>query len=593
MAPFPNRVSLVLLAFSATCALSDPSLAQAAPAQSLSGEWKVRLDPADTGLRDNWQSPILPDADWSTTTVPGNLPPGYVGTAWYRRTIPVTSRLARIAAEDRAKLLFRQVDDEAQVYLNGKLAVRHTQWNTPFFTSLAGFVPPPGGTLTIAVRVRNLGGPGGILRPVEITEVSNPVDLYKTEFYDRTPHSNLTQNGHLVMYSVYVRNFSPEGTFRALQARLPELKALGVNILWLLPIHEIGTVARKGKDGSPYAIRDYYSIDPALGTKEDFRVLVKAAHAEGMKVIIDCVMNHTSPDSVLTREHPDWFIRNAAGKPIPRNADWSDIVDLDWANRAVWEYNSRMLETWVRDYDIDGYRCDVADLMPDGFWRQLRPRLDRIKPGGIFMLAESSNPVQHLNGFDMTYNQDVRAVAAGVIREGQSAELLRTALLTSEFGFPRGATQMLFVENHDLGRALNVFGGPDQAKLAAVLTATLPGVPLLYTGTEVGANADRDATFMVRTPVDFTRDPHGMRPFWTDLLALRSRHQALQTGTLKILESTPADKSLAYERQSGQDRVVLVLNLSPSPAQIRVKTPLVPDGSVTLPPWGWKLLTRK
>ncbi|MBX7245212.1 MAG: hypothetical protein K1X53_06915 [Candidatus Sumerlaeaceae bacterium] len=563
-----------------------------AETMDLSGEWKVRLDPRDAGTSAGWARADFDDSDWETTGVPGKLPEKYDGVAWFRKSVKVDGALAKAAEEGRVKLIFRQVDDHATVYVNGQIAAQHTQWNTPFFADLSRFLTNVDTNLVIAVRVKDLGGPGGILRPVEIAEVSNPADLYKTEEYDKKPHSTLAQNGNLVMYSVYVRNFSKEGTFNALRKRLPELKGLGVNILWLLPIHEIGATARKGPDGSPYAIKDYYSVDPSLGTKEDFRALVKAAHEQGMKVIIDCVMNHTSPDSLLAKEHPNWFIRDAKGKPVPRNLDWHDIVDLDWDNKEVWEYTSKMLESWVRDYDIDGYRCDVADLMPDGFWQQLRPRLDRIKPGGIFMLAESSAPRQHLNGFDLTYSFGLWDAAIPVIKGGQSVELLRAAILNGEFGYPRGATQMLFVENHDKERAPKVFGGIDQAKLFAVMTATLPGVPLLYTGTEVGANVSRDDTFFKRVPVDFSRDPNGMRRFWTDLLALRAKHKALQTGSLKLLESYPADTSLAYERHSGKDKVLVVLNVRPSPAEIRVKSSLAPGGKVKLPAWGWRVFAE-
>jgi glycosidase len=559
----------------------------------LSGTWKICLDPRDAGTTAGWQAPGLNDSDWETTRVPGPWSEDYDGVGWYRRTVKADTAMSSAAASGRLKLVFRQVDDESQVFLNGKLAAEHHSWNTPFFVDLGKWLPPPGGELTIAVRVTDHGKHGGILKPVEIVEVLDPADLYRSEWHDRKPESTLRTFGGNVMYSVYVRNFSPEGTFDGLRRRLPELKGMGVGVLWLLPIHEIGAVKRKGVDGSPYAIRDYYSVDPALGTKEDFRSLVRDAHKQGLKVIIDCVLNHMAPDSVAAREHPEWFYRDAQGNPAPEVADWSDVVDWDWANREVWDCCANAMEYWVREFDVDGYRCDVADMVPAEFWKGLRKRLERIKPGKILMLAESTQPQKHLEGFDMTYSEELYATAISVMKGRQPADALKAVCLNAQYGYPRGAVQLLFTENHDKERAIREFGGPEQAKLGAVLVATLPGVPLLYAGTETGAFAPRDETFFKKTPVDFTSDPHGMRAFWSMLLALRAKHPALQTGELKLLDAVPAEQVLAFERfvqaagESRGDRVLVILNLHGTEACAELKHELLPAGRLTLGPWQW------
>ena len=163
---------------------------------------------------------------------------------------------------------------------------------------------------------------------------------------------------HQVIYSVFVRNHTKEGTFRALEGDLDRLKGLGADIIWLMPIHPIGSEGRKGTLGSPYAIQDYRGINPEYGTREDFIHLVDAIHARGMKCIIDVVYNHTSPDSVLAHTHPEYFLRDAEGRPTRKVADWWDVVDLDYSNRDLWNYQIDTLKQWAAI--VDGFRCDVA-----------------------------------------------------------------------------------------------------------------------------------------------------------------------------------------------------------------------------------------
>jgi len=182
-----------------------------------------------------------------------------------------------------------------------------------------------------------------------------------------------------VLYSVYVRNHTAEGTFEALRRDLGRVKALGADIIWLLPIHPIGAGARKGTLGSPYAISDYRAVNPELGTLEDFRRLVEDIHGLGMKCIIDVVYNHTSPDSWLMRNHPDWFYRGPEGRPGNRFGDWTDVVDLDYAKPALWDYQIETLKYWASM--VDGFRCDVAPVVPLAFWLRAREEVEAVRPG--------------------------------------------------------------------------------------------------------------------------------------------------------------------------------------------------------------------
>ncbi|MCB2156690.1 alpha-glucosidase C-terminal domain-containing protein [bacterium] len=554
----------------------------------IEGEWKFKYDTEDIGVDEGWFAPDHDDAEWNDMAVPAEWDEEYDGVGWYRRTIMVE---APEDAEAKTVLRFGQVDDEAWVYIDGELATSHHSWNTPFWLDLGPYLKKgEPTTLNLAVRVNDVGGPGGILKPVEVVSVVDEMDLYLTEWSEIPARSTLADLGDLVMYSVYIRNFSESGDFEGLRERLPELEAMGVNILWLLPIHPIGEQERKGTLGSPYAISDYYAVNPDFGTKEDFQRLVDEAHAHGMKVIIDLVLNHTSPDSVLTREHPDWFIRNEEGKMTASNPDWYDIVDLDWDNHEVWEYCAEMMEYWVRDLDIDGYRCDVASLMPTPFWEMARARLDRIKPGEIVMLAESEAADLHVKAFDLTYNWPLLDVGHDVINGELSAKQLRSAILSQQYGYPRYSVHMNFVENHDRERALNVYGGPDQAKLGAVLSVTIPGMPLLYTGTEVGCTDLRNDGFFDRKVVDFTSDPHGMRAFWTSILALREQHEALKYGDFQLLNPEPADKALAFTRTHSSGNVLVIANLKGEETTVELEHELLPGNKVTLGPWQWTVL---
>ena len=177
-----------------------------------------------------------------------------------------------------------------------------------------------------------------------------------------------------VIYSIYVRSHTPEGTFRAVIPDLDRIKALGTDIIWFMPIHPIGVEGKKGSLGCPYANRDYREVNPAYGTMENFRALVDEIHARGMKCMIDVVYNHTSPDSTLFREHPEWFYHGADGRPGNKIGDWADVIDLDYGKRELWDYQIESLVMWAGI--VDGFRCDVASFVPLEFWRRA-PRSKR------------------------------------------------------------------------------------------------------------------------------------------------------------------------------------------------------------------------
>ena len=300
-----------------------------------------------------------------------------------------------------------------------------------------------------------------------------------------------------VIYSIYIRSHTPEGTFLSIIPDLDRIHALGTDIIWLMPIHPIGEKNKKGSLGCPYANRDYRSINPSYGTMEDFKTLVRAIRDRGMKCMIDVVYNHTSPDAVLVSEHPDFYFRKPDGNFGNKTADWTDVIDLDYRNRALWDYQIESLRMWAGI--VDGFRCDVASLIPVDFWMRAREAVAEINPGCIW-LAEtvhgSFNIFNRIQGycagtdsemfsaFDMEYDYDIRDVFDRYIRGKAPLSLWLEALNLQETAYPDNYIKMRCLENHDQPRIASLV---EDEKVLQNLTATLyflKGSTLLYAGQE-------------------------------------------------------------------------------------------------------------
>jgi glycosidase len=287
-----------------------------------------------------------------------------------------------------------------------------------------------------------------------------------------------------VIYEVNLRQYTPEGTFKAFEQHLPRLKAMGVDILWLMPVNPIGIKNRKGSLGSYYSIKDYLGINPEFGTLDDFKSLIKKIHALGMHVIIDWVANHTSWDNNLITEHPDWYTHDPGGKIIPPVADWTDVADLNYDKKELREYMTNALIYWVKETGIDGFRCDVAGMLPVHFWNEAIPKVKAIKH--VFMLAEDETPEMHDTAFDMTYSWEVYHMMNDIAKGKKTADKMDSVLKKDAAKFPPNAYRMQFTTNHDE----NSWNGTEYARLGdgakafAVMSYTIPGMPLIYSGQE-------------------------------------------------------------------------------------------------------------
>lgn len=300
-----------------------------------------------------------------------------------------------------------------------------------------------------------------------------------------------------IIYQIFVRQYSKEGTFEAVRLDLDRIRDLGVDIIYFAPIYPIGKVARKGSWGSPYSIRDYRAVDPSYGTMEDFERLVNDIHGKGMKCMLDIVYNHTSRDSVLAEEHPEWFYHKADGSLGNRIGDWTDVADLDYSHKDLWDYQIQTLVDWARL--VDGFRCDVAPLVPLDFWKKARAEVARIRPDCIWM-AESVEPPfirycrsqgipalsdsELYQAFDIDYDYDISDTFYAAAEGKVPLSDLAAAVNQQETLYPANYVKLRNLENHDRARAAFLF--PDRQTLLnwTAFVYFQKGVTMLYAGQE-------------------------------------------------------------------------------------------------------------
>jgi len=377
-----------------------------------------------------------------------------------------------------------------------------------------------------------------------------------------------------VVYEIFPRDFSAEGNFNGITSRLDELKDLGVNILWLMPINPIGQKMRKGTYGSPYSVRDYYAINPDYGTEADLKRLVSEAHKRGLKVIIDIVANHTAWDSVLMT-HPEFYKHDASGKIIPPVKEWTDVAGLDYANPQLRQYMIAMLKHWVdpATFDLDGFRCDVAYEVPTSFWEEARAELTKVKPD-IVMLAEASKPELLVNAFDMDYSWPLHNTLNNVLLDGAPASQFKRTWEESLRQFPQDSLHLRFSDNHDEARAVARFGIKG-ALAASALMFSLDGVPLLYNGMEVGdATESGDPALFEKMPVFW--HPKGRPPereIYQSLIRLRDQYPAFHSDKVVWLRNTDEADLVTLMRADDKDELVVVINFCNRPVAGSVSAP--------------------
>ncbi len=373
------------------------------------------------------------------------------------------------------------------------------------------------------------------------------------------------------IYEVNIRQYTDKGDFKSFEKQLPRLKNMGVDILWIMPIQPIGVKNMKGTLGSYYSIKDYLSVNPEFGTMDDFKNLVKKAHKLKMYVILDWVANHTSWDNNLITEHPDWYTQDSLGNIVSPIADWTDVADLNYNNKQLRKYMINALKFWVKQTDIDGFRCDVAGMVPTDFWNDARKQLYKIKP--VFMLAEWESPELHEKAFDMTYSWALNGLMNDIAKKIRTADQLDTLFKKLNTEYDKNDYFMNFTSNHDEnswnGTVFERLGGG--VKTFAVLTATIPGMPLIYSGQESAMN--KRLRFFDKDTIQW--DDYKYADFYKKLLHLKTINKALWNGNkggdlIKINSSN--DKAVySFVRKKDGDKVFVILNLSDKEQDITLK----------------------
>ena len=427
----------------------------------------------------------------------------------------------------------------------------------------------------------------------------------------RGNHAEWTKNA--VMYEVNIRQYTPAGTFAAFQQELPRLKALGVDILWIMPVQPIGKLERKGSLGSYYSIANYTAINPEFGTEADFKSLVQAAHAQGFKVILDWVANHTAFDHAWTTAHKDWYTLRPDGSisraidDKGKETDWSDVADLNYANKAMRAAMIGEMQWWLDNTGIDGFRCDMAGLVPNDFWKSVSEAFRPSRPG-FFMLAEWEDPKLH-DSFDMTYAWELHHLMNDVA-QGKTGTSAITALLARQDSvYGPSAFRLTFTSNHDE----NSWQGSEFERMgenhlaAFVVSATVKqSMPLLYTGQE--ASLTKRLKFFEKDTVDWSGP--SLADFYTRIFALKHENEALWNGSWggaqAELKTIGGDKVYAFTRTRGANTVAVFVNFDSTAANVtyegltstgdftdwfsKATVSLAATGSVAIPKHGYRVL---
>ncbi len=399
-------------------------------------------------------------------------------------------------------------------------------------------------------------------RTIKIVILSLIVIIILFVIYRCTMNKSSKWMKDAVVYEVNVRQYTEEGTFNAFSEHLPRLKEMGVNVLWFMPIHPISSTKRIGPLGSYYSIKDYKGINHEFGTKEDFKKLVDKAHDMGFKVIMDWVANHTGWDHPWITNHPDWYVRDSKGN-IKYPETWEDVAQLDYSNEEMRKEMIKAMKYWVKEFDIDGFRCDYAGGVPVDFWEEATKKINPTNK--LFMLAEDNVKYELLDkAFSANYGWDLYNIMNDIATGSKNAQSIISYQKRVDTLYPENTYPLLFTSNHDE----NSWNGTEFERMGeayesmSLLTFTLPGVPLIYSGQEAGL--DKRLKFFEKDEIDWTNLSY--ESHYKQLISLRKDNKALHSGKYAgdITFFSTNSKILAFIRQNDDNTVIVVMNLSDS-----------------------------
>ena len=359
----------------------------------------------------------------------------------------------------------------------------------------------------------------------------------------------------IIMYEINIGSFSPGKNLQGITARLDHIQAMGINTIWLMPIHPIGQL---NSFGSPYCIRDFRSVNPQIGELQDLKDLIAEAHKRDIAVILDWVANHTSWDHSWITEHPDWYTKDAAGNIIsPAGTNWTDVADLNFDNQVMRLEMISTMEYWIKEVGVDGFRCDAADLVPFDFWKQAITSLKSTVGRDIILLAEGSRENHFGAGFQINFAWDWYNTLKTVFTANGNPEMLYATNTSEYLLFAPGKRKLRFTTNHDLSNEqtpLTIFGSYDAAIAASVATIFMRGTPLIYSGQEVGVGSP--SIYLTGQTIDWNANP-GMLASYTSLLQFYKSSDVAKKGTVSY-HNDP--NFIVFEKNLGADKILVIVN---------------------------------
>jgi glycosidase len=409
---------------------------------------------------------------------------------------------------------------------------------------------------------------------VDPVVVVPPVPIDSANLAFGTPFTGVPSTKDVVIYEVNMRAFSAEGSFKGVQTRLDSIKALSVNVLWLMPIHPVGVLKNAGGMGSPYSVKDYKEVGAEFGTLVDLQNLVIEAHKRNMAVIIDWVGNHTAWDNAWITAHPEWYTKDASGNIIiPAGTNWADVADLNYGNADMRKAMIDAMKYWILKANIDGYRCDYADGVPADFWKQANDSLKAMPNRKLILLAEGSMGAQFTAGFAMNYSWDFHAQIKNIYKNNLAASLLFNVHNYEYSNIPSGGFKLRYTTNHDISAwessPITAYNGKAGATNAFVLAAFIGGVPLLYNGQEVG-RADK-TPFFTRSPINWTLNPDVFAEY-KRLMAFRQSSNAVKEGALTVINDEA--NVMVFKRTLQTEEVLVLVNTKNSVSNYTVAAAL-------------------
>lgn len=399
--------------------------------------------------------------------------------------------------------------------------------------------------------------------------IENPPVLVGYQQYG-VPFDSVPETKNIIMYEVNLRAFSSGGDLQGVINRLDQLKALNVNVIWLMPIYPIGQI---NSVNSPYCVKNYYEVGSEYGTLADLRTLTTEAHNRNMAVVVDWVANHTAWDNPWVTQHPEWYSQDGAGNIIiPPGTNWNDVADLNFSNATMRVNMIDAMKYWALEANIDGFRCDYADGVPYDFWKQAIDSLNTIPNRNLIFLAEGTRADHYDAGFEMTYAWDFYTAMKNVFAGSAPSTIYTTN--TSEYAnIPAGKRKLRFTTNHDQSAweatPMTLFNGKAGATCASVITTYYNGVPLIYTGQEVGRVST--VPFFSNSPINWTVNLD-MQQNYRDMLSFYSQSAVSRYGTAVPYTATDV---VCFKKVLNADQVLVIANVRNATTNYTLPTALL------------------